>query len=40
MISGFVLSLVLYKKYLTDLPSPQELEKLEFAEASTIYDKN
>lgn len=40
MISGFVLWLVLYKKYLTDLPSPQELEKLEFAEASTIYDKN
>lgn len=40
IVTGFVLSLVLYKKYLSDLPSVQEMEKLEFAEASTIYDKN
>lgn len=40
LIIGFILSLVLYKKYLSDLPSVQEMEKLEFAEASTIYDKH
>lgn len=40
VVSWFILSLVLYKKYLSDLPSVQEMEKLEFAEASTIYDKN
>ncbi|MCP4524131.1 MAG: transglycosylase domain-containing protein, partial [Candidatus Gracilibacteria bacterium] len=40
VISGLVSSLILYKKYLVDLPSVEEMEKLEFAEASTIYDKN
>lgn len=40
IVSWFILSLILYKKYLSDLPSVQEMEKLEFAEASTIFDKN
>ncbi|MCP4523003.1 MAG: penicillin-binding protein [Candidatus Gracilibacteria bacterium] len=40
IISGLISSLILYKKYLVDLPSVQEMEKLEFAESSTIYDKN
>ena len=32
--------LILYKKYIEPLPSINELEKLEIAEASIIYDRN
>ncbi len=32
-------TLVLYKKYISDLPSVTELENLDIAEASTIYDR-
>ncbi|QFR39220.1 hypothetical protein A9Q91_03215 [Candidatus Gracilibacteria bacterium 28_42_T64] len=37
---SFILGLVLYKKYIVNLPSISELENLEIAESSTIYDKN
>ena len=34
-----LLSLILYQKYLKDLPNVGELQDLEIAQASTIYDK-
>ena len=44
LLLGFILlwgisAIVLYKKYIQDLPSIAELENLEIAEASTIYDR-
>jgi membrane carboxypeptidase/penicillin-binding protein len=30
----------MYNKYIKDLPSVSQLENLEIAEASTIYDRN
>ena len=36
----FIFSILLYKKYIVDLPSISELENLEIAESSTIYDRN
>ncbi|MDF1682936.1 MAG: hypothetical protein P1U46_04460 [Patescibacteria group bacterium] len=38
--SAFIISLFLYVKYIKDLPKVTELENLEIAESSTIYDKN
>ena len=35
-----IFSAVLYKKYIADLPSISELENLDIAESSTIYDRN
>jgi polyferredoxin len=37
---SFVISIILYNKYIKDLPSVDELQSYEFAEASTIYDRN
>ncbi len=37
---SFVAWIVLYNKYIKDLPSVDELQSYEFAEASTIYDRN
>jgi len=37
---SFVVSIILYNKYLKDLPAIEELQSYEFAEASTIYDRN
>ncbi|MDD2907214.1 MAG: transglycosylase domain-containing protein [Candidatus Gracilibacteria bacterium] len=36
----FLISLVLYTKYIKDLPKVSELEHLEIAESSVIYDKD
>ena len=35
---GLLASLILYQKYLKDLPDIEELQNLDIAEASTIYD--
>lgn len=40
VLSSFLWWLVIYTKYIKDLPSVNELENLEIAEASTIYDRN
>lgn len=37
---SFVAWIILYNKYIKDLPSVGELQSYEFAEASTIYDRN
>ena len=37
---SLILWTILYKKYILDLPSIKELENLEIAESSTIYDRN
>ena len=36
---SFVLWIILYKKYIQELPSINELENLEIAESTTIYDR-
>ncbi len=36
---AFLLSFILYKKYIVDLPSVKELENLNIAQSSTIYDR-
>lgn len=36
----FLISLILYFKYVKDLPKVDELQNLEIAESSTIYDRN
>ncbi|MDD3144543.1 MAG: transglycosylase domain-containing protein [Candidatus Gracilibacteria bacterium] len=37
---GFLIGLVLYAKYIKDLPKISELENMEIAESSVIYDKD
>ncbi|MDD3793659.1 MAG: transglycosylase domain-containing protein [Candidatus Gracilibacteria bacterium] len=37
---SFFLGLILYTKYIKELPKIEELENLEIAESSVIYDKN
>jgi len=39
LVCSIILSIVLYQKYLVWLPSVKELENLEIAEWSTIYDR-
>jgi len=36
---ALILSLILYKKYIVDLPSVKELENLNIAQSSTLYDR-
>lgn len=36
---SFLLTLILYKKYIVDLPSVKELENLNISQSSTIYDR-
>ena len=40
VVLWFLLTLVLYTKYIKDLPKVSELENLEIAESSVIYDKD
>jgi len=40
LVLGFLLALILYTKYIKDLPKVSELENLEIAESSVIYDKD
>lgn len=40
VVSWFIMILVLYAKYIKDLPEASELENLEIAESSIIYDRN
>lgn len=40
IVVGWIFSIVLYKKYIESLPSIEELENLEIAESSTIYDRD
>lgn len=37
---SFLLTLILYKKYIVDLPSVKELENLDISQSSTIYDRD
>ncbi len=37
---SFIIWVVLYNKYIKDLPLVEELQSYEFAEASSIYDRN
>lgn len=40
IVVGGVSTIILYKKFIEPLPSIDELENLEIAESSTIYDRN
>jgi len=40
IVFGWVGAFIMYNKYIKDLPSVSQLENLEIAEASTIYDRN
>lgn len=40
ILAGIFLSILLYSKYIKDLPDVTKLENLEIAESSTIYDRN
>jgi len=40
IILSWLLSFILYQKYIQSLPSIEELENLEIAESSTIYDRD
>jgi len=39
-IISWISALVLYQKYIVGLPSVKELQNLNIAESSTIYDRN
>ncbi len=38
-VVGILLTLIVYIKYIASLPSIKDLEKIEIAEASTIFDR-